>query len=171
MIEYLAPGFLYTLTKDLWGQIVPRRRNLSASQIVELRKKWKGEFEPRIWQDHQKKLRKDVIIRDMRRVDKYPDIDDKSKGISPWFRVYLVGTYHRGIFVAMSVGRLTQHSDGSRWRYTIYESGETGDINALLIGSIPYEYIDNVDWDGDEYYHYPHIYCFFSNKLEQYEQL
>jgi hypothetical protein len=40
-----------------------------------------------------------------------------------------------------------------------------------MIGSIPYENIDNVDWDGDEYYSDPHVYCFFSYKNEPYEHI
>lgn len=171
VIDFLAPGFLYSLTKDIWARVVSRRRNLSASQIVELRKKWKAEFEPRIWDTHQKKLRRDVVIRDMKRIDKYPDIDAKAKGISPWFRVGLVGTYHRGIQVGMGWETLTKDSKTSRWRNTNYKVRESGDIKVLLLGLIPFENIDNVDWEGDEFYDYPHIYCFFSFRKEPYEHI
>jgi hypothetical protein len=104
MIDLLAPGFLYSLGKDVWARIFSRRRKLSTSEVVELRKKWKAEFEPRIWDTHKNKLRQDVIIRDMKRIDNYPDIDDnnKSKKCSPWFRAALVGTYHRGIYVGQT---------------------------------------------------------------------
>jgi hypothetical protein len=39
----------------------------------------------------------------------------------------------------------------------------------LLISSIPYENIEQADWDGDEYYGDPHIYCWFNNKKVPYE--
>src|SRR3984893_17845642 len=52
-----------------------------------------------------------------------------------------------------------------------YEAGETGDITVLLIGSIPFENIDNFDWDGDEFYRYQHIYCFFSYRKEPYQHI
>jgi hypothetical protein len=171
MIEYLAPGFIYSVAKDIWARVRSHKRKLSAAQVVELRKKWKGEFEPRIWEWHQKKLRDDIIIRDMKRFDSYPDIDENAKGISPWFRAGLVGTYHKGIQVGLSWHALTKHGKDDRWRRANYEAGETGDINVLLIGLIPYENIENVDWDGDEYYNYPHIYCFFSYRKEPYEHL
>jgi hypothetical protein len=171
MIDLLVPGFLYSLAKDVWAAVFSRRRKLSTSEVVELRKKWKAEFEPRIWDTHHKKLRNDVIIRDMKRVDNYPDLDDNPKGISPWFRAGLVGTYHRGVLVGLDWGTLTKHSNSERWRKTNYEAGETGDIKVLLIGSIPFENIDNVDWDGDEYYSYPHIYCFFSYRKEPYQHV
>ena len=171
MIDLLAPGFLYSLAKDVWARNFSRRRKLSTSEVVELRKKWKAEFEPRIWDTHKNKLRQDVIIRDMKRIDNYPDIDDKSKKSSPWFRAGLVGTYHRGIYVGLTWEMLTKDGKGERWRKTNYEAGETGDINVLLIGSIPFESIDNVDWDGDEFYHYPHIYCFFSYRKWPYQHV
>jgi hypothetical protein len=34
----------------------------------------------------------------------------------------------------------------------------------VLLGRIPHEHIDSVDWKGNEYYGFPHIYCFFANK-------
>ena len=100
----------------------------------------------------------------MRRIENYPDANDK-KGISPWFRVSLVGTYHRGIQVGLRWTDLTMHSDGENYRRTNYKAGEKGDIKALLIGLIPFEDIENIDWEGDEYYDYPHIYCYFSHLL------
>jgi hypothetical protein len=51
------------------------------------------------------------------------------------------------------------------------KTGETADITALLIGLIPSENIETVDWEGDEFYNYPHIYCFFSHRKEPYEHL
>jgi hypothetical protein len=90
MIDLLAPGFLYSLAKDVWARVFSRRRKLSTSEVVELRKKWKAEFEPRIWDTHKNKLRQDVIIRDMKRIDNYPDIDDKSKQLPRGFALALL---------------------------------------------------------------------------------
>ena len=65
---------------------------------------------------------------------------------------------------------MTKDGDG-HWRTTDYATGEQGDLKVALLGSVPYEYIDNVDWEGDEFYQYPHIYCFFNYKGEPYEHL
>jgi hypothetical protein len=169
VFEYLSTSILYSLAKDGIAALRRRKRRLSASDIVALRQKWKPVFEARIWEKHQKKLREDVIIRDMKRIDTYPELDNR-KGISLWFRVGLVGTYHRGILVGMRWEMLTRHDEeGKIWRLTNYAASEEGDAKVLLIGRIPYENIEEVDWDGDEYYGFPHIYCFFSHKSEPYE--
>jgi hypothetical protein len=167
MLDFLAPGFLYTVGKDLVRQVIGRKRRLTPSQVIELRSRWKPQFERHISENFRRELRNDVIIRDMKRIDAYPNLDYNKKGISPWFRLALVGTYHRGILVAHGWGGLKQDGDG--WRYTDYKSGEKKDLAVLLISSIPYENIEQVDWDGDEYYGYPHIYCWFNNKKVPYE--
>jgi hypothetical protein len=169
MIEFLAPGFLYSLLKDGVGLILrQKRRRLSPSQILELRHKWKPLFETHVWEKHRDNLTSEVIVRDMKRIDNYPDAKDK-RGISPWFRVGLMGTYHRGILVGLRWGTLTKHSGGEHWRFTDRSAGEKGDVRVMMIGSIPYENIDNVDWGGDEYYSDPHVYCFFTHNKEPYE--
>jgi hypothetical protein len=41
----------------------------------------------------------------------------------------------------------------------------------MMTGFIPYENIEDVDWNGDSYYAYPHIYCYFDHKKEPYERI
>lgn len=158
MLEWIAPSFIYSVAKDLFGYLRRNRRRLSQSEVLALRQRWKQQFERHVSETYRRELRRDVIIRDVKRLDVYPDLDAHEKGILPWFRLDLVGTYHRGILVAHGWGTLTQH--GADWRFTNYASGEKGDLNVLMISSIPYENIDNVDWDGDEHYSFPHVYCF-----------
>jgi hypothetical protein len=172
MIEYLAPGFIYALIKDAWAMARGRRRRLSPVDIIERRQKWKLAFEAKLSEWHRKGLSQDVIIRDMKRIDSYPDIDPSKKGISPWFRVGLVDTYHRGILVGLGWGSLTQDAATGKWRSTNTKAKEAGDIKVLLVGKVPFENIEAVDWDGDEFYHKPHIYCFFdARKRQPYEDL
>jgi hypothetical protein len=168
MLEYLSFGFAYQVGKDLYARVRGAQRRLTPSQVVELRSKWKPQFEERIWDNHRKELRCDAIIRDMKRIDKYPELDEKDKGISPWFRLGLVGTYHRGIYVSHGWGGLVRDGDG--WRYPDYKEGERGELKVMLVSSIPYENIEQVDWEGDEYYSHPHIYCWFNNKKVPYER-
>lgn len=173
MFEQLPFSLAYGIIKDGMHFFLSRRRKLSPADIVQLRQKWKPEFEQQIFERRLKKLREDVIVRDMKRIDSYPDISDKKqKGISPWFRVGLVGTYHRGILIGLSWGGLSYDEKHKMWRHTNYALKEETEINALLIGYIPFENIETVDWGGDEYYGYPHIYCHFNTKRkEPYEKL
>lgn len=164
--------FIYTIVKDIWLWLRRRRRKLNAPEVVALRQKLKQEFEHKIIERRMSRLRGDVIIRDMNRVDKYPDDDKKRKGISPWFRVGLIGTYHRGIQVSLSIGKLTKDRQLKKWRYTDYKAGENGDLKVCLVGFIPFDNIEAVDWEGDEYYGFPHIYCYFNTKRKgPYERL
>jgi hypothetical protein len=47
-----------------------------------------------------------LIVRDLARVDAYPDIDDRPWGISAWFRVEAKGLYHRGLEVFLAIEEL-----------------------------------------------------------------
>lgn len=164
----LGLGFIYRLLRDIYGYITRNQRKLSRSEIVDLRTKWKGEFENEIRERHFENLRSDVIIRDVNRVDEYPSLSDK-KGISSWFKAGLVGTYHRGIQLLLEWVPLVQEQDGN-WRYP--KSGEEPTLTAGLVGLVKFENIQQVNWDGDEYYGLSHIFCHFvENRKEPYEQL
>lgn len=66
---------------------------------------------------------------------------------------------------------MTIDKDDNKPRYTNYKN-EKGDLKVMLIGYIPYEYIEAVDWEGDEYGGHPHIYCYFNaRRKEPYEKL
>ena len=114
------------------------------------------------------KLRKDVIIRHVNRLDSYPEARE-SKGISPWFKVGLLDTYHAGIKVGLGWEGLVESPSGLR--KPDYKKGEQGSLTVMLMGEIPYDFIETMNADGDEYYYLPHIYCHFANKGEPYERL
>ena len=71
-------SFLYNLGKDGVNYVRLRRR-LTNSQRVERRQKWKPLFEAKIWETHCQKLRRDVIIRDIKRLDDYPSSVDSKR--------------------------------------------------------------------------------------------
>jgi hypothetical protein len=144
-------------------------KSFTPAELVQHREQLRKILEEEIYRCRREKLRKDVIIRHVNRVDSYPNVDENAKGISPWFRVGLLDTYHKGIKVGLRFGTLTQCAEG--YRYTNYKAGEKGDMKICLIGEIPYEYIEAVNIDGDEYYSFPHIYCHYANKGEPYERL
>lgn len=170
MLDLFSGSLLYSIIKDAWASIRGRKRRLDQAEVLGLRTKWKAEVEERLWQRRKERLSDDIIVRDVRRIDDYPDAKP-GKGISPWFKAGLMGTYHRGILVGLQWYELKQENDGA-WRRLDYSNGEKADLNALLIGRVRYENIESIDWDGDHFYSEPHIYCYFVEKRGQpYEDL
>ena len=173
-LEWLTGSLVYSFFKDTLGGLIRIFKPMPPQQKIELRQKWKPRFEEHIRDNFTKELRSDVIIRDVKRVDQYPETKEKEKGISAWFRLGLVGTYHRGILVAFQWNRLVKVGEGE-FRFLDYDNDDqnTKDdaLKVLQLGMIPFENIEDVDFEGDEYYHYPHIYCHFANRGEPYERV
>ncbi len=158
MLEFIAPGFIYNVLKDLYGILVRRRRRLTPQQIVELRQKFKDEIEPVVRETQRRGEYVEVVIRDMKRFDEYPDTPKRlGKRIPSWFKVELVGTYHKGIQVGLRGEELVHCPSG--WRFVDYNT-ERG-TTAILIGEIPYERIERIDWRSDSVLELPSIYCYF----------
>jgi hypothetical protein len=63
MLEYLAPGFIYSVIKDAVGAALHRRRKLTPSEVVAKRQNWKPLFEEEIRKKYRDGLRQDVIVR------------------------------------------------------------------------------------------------------------
>ncbi|QBR84707.1 hypothetical protein E3983_10220 [Legionella israelensis] len=168
VIFTLIAGLLLII--NFWDKIKnlfsPRLKNYDkVHKRIELQKEFDEYLIENIW---KKKYRSDVIIRDVKRIDKsYPEAE-KSEKIGSWFRIGLLDTYHRGILVGLSVSRLIETPEGIRH----LKQDENEYFTAFLVGKIPYDSIENVNWEGDEYYNYPHIFCHFEHKnKEPYEEL
>jgi len=168
MIEWFSASVVYAALKDTISAFRGRRRKLTDSERLSLRQKWRPQFEERVFENHRRGLRRDVVIRDLARLDDYPGSPQVSRGISPWFRAGLVDTTHRGILVWLRIETLVRHEDGEHWRFCQRWRIR---LRCNVAGNNPYENIETVDWDGDEYYGFPHIYCSFANKEEPYEYL
>jgi hypothetical protein len=164
----IAP--LYNLGKDLLKWLIAKVSPPDQVEIALLRTKWKDEFEKNLkWIDDQEGYG-EAIIRDVKRINVYPETDAKSKGVSPWFRVGVLGTYHRGIEVGLSIESIKYVPECDAWMLTRDYDNRTR--NGYVVGRIPFERIASVDWTGDEYYYKPNIYCRFTGKGGQpYEEV
>lgn len=100
----------------------------------------------------------DAIIRELRRKDTYPKFDDRLRGISPWFKVELKGTYYRGVEVFLSVQKALVDDGVAR---PAYDTDDAQAQTVFEVGRIPYGAIEGIDWEGDEFYGFTHIYCRF----------
>jgi hypothetical protein len=130
----------------------------------DLREKFKEE----VARCRAQNLRKDVVIRHVNRMDHYPNAES-ARGISPWFKAGLLDTYHAGIIVGLGWEGLIE-TEGS-WRKPDYQAGEKSELTVMLVGEIPYDFIESMNVDGDEYYYLPHIFCHFANRGEPYQRL
>lgn len=138
----------------LWRQV----KRPDPVELIQRRQKIKADVEAHLrWIDNSSRYG-EAIIRDVRRVDQYPKVDEQSRGISAWYRTAVLGTYHRGIQIGLGFCSLKRVGENS-WHLTRNYAGR--DFNAILVGRIPYDRIVVIDWEGDEYYGSPHLYCHF----------
>lgn len=137
--------------------------------ILEHRAKMKKEIEEGFYRWHKAgNTRDEIIVRDLKRMDNYPNNDDSIKGISPWFRVGFKDLYTRGIEIFLS---MPMHAIKKNGKWNLSHDSEDGSKLVYQVGRIPFENIVTIDWDGDEYYGYPHFYCSFTNKKQPYEDI
>jgi hypothetical protein len=118
------------------------------------------------------RIGKNVLIRDIHR-DIYPEQDFDTPGIYPWFKLEYFRTYHRGISFVTGIESV-QVNESGEWKISAYkEKVPDGwlQINAYVIGNIPYDNIVEIDLNGDEFYNYPHLYCEFNSLGQPYEEI
>ena len=145
----------------------PAGRFPSNRARIQHRETLRKPLQEEIYRCRAQKLRQDVIVRHVDRVDTYPEIPD-GPGISPWFRVGLVDTYEKGIVLCLRIGGLKKIDAG--YRYVDYTNGEESDVTAWLLAAVPYDSVAEINMDGDKYYNYPHIFCHFDFSGEPYER-
>lgn len=153
------------INAKLRQQVLTLKRGKSNVALIKDRQQWRAEFEAHLPPLDEYKTHGNAIIRDVARVDSYPDIDTQGEGMSPWFKVEIKGLYHRGMELYMRAETLKQDKDTGKWHYA--KHGEPDSIYAYLVGRIPFDVVRSVDWEGDEYKSIPHIYCEFSKQNNQ----
>lgn len=134
------------------------------------RTKMKAEIEdklPRYADDRD--YRGEAIIRDLRRMDDYPELDDGIVGKpSPWFKAEVKGIYDRGLEVYVAAERVMISGDTAM---PVRKGGQP----VLVVGRLPFERIEEVDWVGDpaaSLDRMPHFYCWFGWRRRQlYEEI
>jgi len=78
-----------------------------------------------------------------------------------------MGTYHRGVLLGLRWLHIVQQADGT-WKEN--NTGMEG-IKVILVGAVPFDSIESVNWDGDDYYSKPHLFCHFEHKGQPYERM
>lgn len=166
---------LYSRHHDLlyifFGLDVMNKKSNTVTRIKR-RLALKKRFETEFWA----KKPHEMIVRDIHNDSIYPDNEyDRAVGISPWFKAEILRPYHRGISLIVGIERIQVNPDRS-WRVIKHgehqtETEDAAYINAFVIGNVPYDNIVAIDFEGDEYYNFPHLYCEFSFSGEPYEKV
>jgi hypothetical protein len=157
---------MHSLVKDGLGYI--HRKISKADKIAQLRKRQelKEIFIDKFGMSPQWPLEDalEALIRNIDRIDEYPEekIKNPRKGW-PFFKVELRGLYHDGIEVYNRVVGLRETESGL---FVDYGGGG----GAYLIARIPFDWIDHVDFPGDEYDFYPHVFCRFKKRGLPYKE-
>jgi hypothetical protein len=146
--EVIAIGRVaYSAVTSGWKFWRGRKRRLTPQETLAARAKWKPTFTEWLQNQNHQRLRTDVVIRDIKRIDKYPDIDERDKGISAWFRSGIVDTYEKGILLGLRIVELKHDTDKGGFYFP--PKGERGDVRLMFAGFVPYENIESVDWEGE----------------------
>lgn len=142
-------------------------RDVPPEKVIENRDKFRPAFRDFIQKLAREDGTTDVIVHDVNRLDSYPESgDDNSRRISGWFRVGLMDYTHRGVLLGLGWTYIEEQSNG---RWLEVPRRDTA-LKVMLIGEVPYEAIESVNFDGDEYYNKPHIFCHFDYKGEPYDR-
>lgn len=144
-------------------------RKLTPEKKIELRDKWRPIIEEFFLTAARDKYRTDVIVHDVARLDHYPHVDEKSKGISSWFRVGFMGTYQRGVLLGLRWTYVSEEPNGQWKEY--HSKPPQGATKVMLLAEVPYELIESFNSDGDEFYNEPHLYLHFDYAGQPYARL
>ena len=169
MMEIL--NLIFSPLIELVKWVVKKFQKPDPVLVLKRREDFRIEFESKLPRKNQYGVHCDAIVRDIKRMDSYPDIDTTKKEISPWFKVEVKGLYHRGVEVFISMPEYIKRYKGGNWIFTDHKDTEEK-VLAYPVGRIPFDLIEYVNWDGDEYYPFPHIYCRFKAfKGQPYESI
>ncbi|MCB1505923.1 MAG: hypothetical protein KDJ47_13180 [Hyphomicrobiaceae bacterium] len=143
-----------------------RRGQLKPEEIVQLRLTWKPIFDEWLMQMRRKNIGRDVTVKDVRRLDEYPEVNEDIQGISPWFRAGLVATNDRGLLLLLDWVSLSDEALDFLQLQGIREDNAKETGNAALVGYVPFEQVVQFDKNGDDYSTRPSLYLHFDAKRE-----
>lgn len=182
VIEAMLYGSYQDLLFAYFGINMIEKKNQTAGSIrrnIALKKRMKSDFIQypvmKTSDDHMKVVREpwlkfkhsEVIIRSI--YDKaYPEentlLNNDGTG---YYKAEVYDFYHNGLLVraypyAQKIIICDEEYDGN-----IQEK----EVSVEILGCIPFENIIEYDFDGDEYYPFPHLFCDFVNPTDPYEKI
>lgn len=121
---------------DWFRELSNRMKKKDPKEILEYRSRMKKEIKEGFYKWHKAgNTRDEIVVRDLKRMDNYPDVDDSTKGISPWFRVGYKGLYTSGVEVFLS---MPMYAVIKNDKWELSHEGKDGGKLAYQVGGIPF---------------------------------
>jgi len=135
-------------------------RRASPEALLSKRQKWKEELGEKLPARDEYGTRGEAIIRDVARMDVYPDVEHSFLHGSSSFKVEVKNVYDKGLEVFIAMGSRIVRGPGGKW---IRDDRAAADKSTFVlpVGRIPGELIESIDWDFDRVECLPQIFCRF----------
>lgn len=116
----------------------------------------------------------------------YPEVDGDPIGrMSSWIKSEFAGHYHNGIELYLSVDEIIVNRADGKWAILGHPDVRKGEtpadyafndsiyqkVKIFRIARIPFRNMVEVDDEGDEYYPFTHLYCWFADQGTPYEEI
>jgi hypothetical protein len=102
---------------DLIKWLIKKFKKPDPVLLLKRREELRKEFEKSLPPKNKYGYRCDAIIRDIKRMDAYPNVNNR-KGISAWFRVSIKDLYYNGIEVFISMPQYIKQDGKAKWQFT-----------------------------------------------------
>jgi len=161
----IALIFISLPSLEYFRRLLPKRVEKKSKAMRVREQELRQLFNNRIMKSRANSLSKEVTLINLSKKDG----DTSEEKTSSQLEATLEQTYHSGIHIGLGTDTLIKSSFG--YRLPNQEKNEEGEIEAMLMGEIPFDVIDRVNIEGDKHYPYPQIFCRFPFNGHPYERL
>lgn len=162
-VAFSNQGGNVTINQHFSGGQFHRTRQNDPRSLLDKRLKLKKQFENFFKKNNEEK----IVVRDINNLDAYPDLQ-KIEGTLTWYRVYLRNINQDGLEVydGHSHVYIKKDKKTNNWEIVKNPPREHNLEAAWVIGIIPYDWIENVDFDGEFFDKtgVPHVFINFKGK-------
>ncbi|WP_433780422.1 hypothetical protein [Flavobacterium anhuiense] len=140
---------------------------------LDLKKKIKKDFAK--WLDYstdKSSLSSAVLLRNFEGTQ-YPDSNEPDQfNEYSWFKAEIDNLYHKGMEFGIGITEIALLPN-DQWDITNDDDSNANaeNVKVLKIGQINFSDIVDYDLEGDEYFHYPHLFCKFNYEGTPFENI
>lgn len=160
-VAFSNQGGNVVINQHFSGRQYSKAKKSDPKTILENRLKLRKQFES----FYKKSKEGNIIVRDINNLDDYPDNQEKD-GKLTWYRVFIKELLQDGLEVynGHSYVYVTYNEEKDEWEFAEENSENTE--SARVIGIIPFDWIENIDFNGEfnGYNEVPHIFIDLKDK-------